>query len=185
MFELKNTEIAVLGGGCFWCLQAIYDRLDGVMRTQCGYAGGNIPYPTYEQICTGNTGHAEVVFIEFDSKRISFTSLLRVFFSIHDPTTVNRQGHDVGTQYRSVIFAQSEVQFLIARAEIRSLSQAHVYEHPIVTEVLSAMTFWSAEGIHENYFERFPDQRYCSLVIQPKMKDFERKFADLLRPSAV
>ena len=175
------TETAVLGGGCFWCLEAVFNRLQGVQTVESGYAGGRSANPSYDDVCTGRTGHAEVVRVEFDPATISYRDLLRVFFATHDPTTKDRQGNDVGTQYRSVIFPQSETQRTDARAVIEELSRARLWDDPIVTEVAGAATFYPAEGYHRQYFERNPAQPYCQVVVAPKVAKFRKQFADRLR----
>jgi peptide-methionine (S)-S-oxide reductase len=175
------TETAVLGGGCFWCLEAVFDRLQGVQAVESGYAGGHTANPSYDDVCTGGTGHAEVVRVEFDPSVISYRDLLRVFFAIHDPTTKDRQGNDVGTQYRSAIFPQSEAQRADARAVIEELSREKIWDDPIVTEVADAATFYPAEGYHRRYFERNPAQPYCQFVVAPKVAKFRKQFAHRLR----
>jgi peptide-methionine (S)-S-oxide reductase len=169
----SKTELATMGGGCFWCTEAVIERLPGVKKVICGYAGGHVANPTYEEVCTGTTGHAEVIQVEFDPAVISYEKLLEVFFEAHDPTTLNRQGADAGTQYRSVIFYHNEEQHKAAgRAKIAA--QAH-WEDPIVTEVQPLEKFYSAEGYHQDYFRRNPNQGYCSFVIKPKVKKLEEK----------
>jgi len=175
------TETALLGGGCFWCLEAVFNRLQGVQAVESGYAGGRTANPSYDDVCTGRTGHAEVVRVEFDPATISYRDLLRVFFAIHDPTTKDRQGNDVGTQYRSVIFPQSETQRTDARAVIEELSHAKLWDDPIVTEVADAATFYPAESYHREYFERNPAQPYCQVVVAPKVAKFRKQFSDRLR----
>jgi peptide-methionine (S)-S-oxide reductase len=175
------TETAVLGGGCFWCLEAVFNRLKGVQSVQSGYAGGQTAHPSYDDVCTGATGHAEVVRVEFDPSVLSYRDLLRVFFAIHDPTTKDRQGNDVGTQYRSVIFPQSEMQRADAKAVIDELAGAKLWDDPIVTEVGGAATFYPAESYHRQYFERNSAQPYCQFVVAPKVAKFRKQFADRLR----
>lgn len=175
------TETAVLGGGCFWCLEAVFNRLKGVQSVESGYAGGQLAHPSYDDVCTGATGHAEVVRVEFDPSVLSYRDLLRVFFAIHDPTTRDRQGNDVGTQYRSVIFPQSETQRADARAVIDELARAKLWDDPIVTEVSDAATFYPAESYHRQYFERNSAQPYCQFVVAPKVAKFRKQFADRLR----
>lgn len=164
-----SVETATLAGGCFWCLEAVYNELRGVTQVVSGYAGGHVASPSYEQVCTGTTGHAEVVQITFDPDVISYRDLLEVFFTIHDPTTLNRQGADVGTQYRSAIFTHSAEQEQIAREVIAELTEAGVWANPIVTEVQPLEAFYPAEAYHQRYFERNPDQGYCRVVIAPKV----------------
>lgn len=176
-------EVAVLGGGCFWCLEAVYDELKGVLSVESGYMGGHVINPTYKQVCTGITGHAEVVRITFDNEVVSFRDLLYVFFTIHDPTTLNRQGADVGTQYRSVIFYTSEAQRDIAREVIEEVSTQRWYPNPIVTEVTPAGTFYIAEDYHQEYYKNNPHAGYCQVVIAPKVAKFRQKFLDQLKVS--
>jgi len=170
----------VLGGGCFWCLDAVYRQMRGVLAVESGYCGGHLEAPDYHAVCGGRSGHAEVVRIRFDPAVVSYRQLLEVFFVIHDPTTHNRQGHDVGTQYRSVIFAQDAEQRAVARALMDELAAAQAYGAPIVTELLDAHAFWPAEGDHQDYFARNPGQPYCHFVIAPKLEKFRKHF-DALR----
>lgn len=170
---------AVLGGGCFWCLEAIFSELKGVSEVIPGYSGGHVENPTYEQVCTDKTGHAEVVKIIFDPEVISYEDLLRVFFSTHDPTTLNRQGEDVGTQYRSVVFYNGEGQR--QAAERIKTEMASLWDDPIVTEIVPLDKFWPAEDYHRDYFRRNPQQSYCSLVIAPKVAKFREKFSQRLK----
>lgn len=174
-------ETTTLGGGCFWCLEAAFQDLRGVESVVSGYAGGARPDPTYQQVCTGATGHAEVVQISFDNARIDFETLLEVFFAIHDPTTPNRQGADVGTQYRSVIFYHSEAQRETAEQLIAQLSREGVWPDPIVTQLAPAPAFYPAESYHQDYFKRNPGQGYCQVVIAPKVAKLRAKHADLLK----
>lgn len=176
-----SFEIATFGAGCFWCTEAIFSRLDGVISVVPGYSGGNVPNPTYEQVCTGRTGHAEVCQITFDPKRISYDELLEVFWKMHDPTTPNRQGNDVGTQYRSVIFYHSDAQRARAEYFKRMLDESGAFDAPIVTEIVPYEHFWPAEAYHRNYFERNPEKAYCALVIRPKVEKFEKVFQSKLR----
>lgn len=169
-------EKALLGGGCFWCLDAVYRDVAGVSSVVSGYAGGARPNPSYEQICTGATGHAEVVELTFDPAVISFRDLLSIFFTIHDPTTLNRQGGDAGTQYRSVIFCQSDEQKDIAREVIGELDTTHAFAAPVVTEISGPVPFYPAEAYHQNYFALNPGQGYCQIVIAPKLAKFRQKF---------
>lgn len=169
-------EQAVLGGGCFWCLDAVFREVNGVTEVVSGYAGGARPNPTYEQICTGATGHAEVVQLSFDTRVISFREVLAIFFAIHDPTTLNRQGHDVGTQYRSVVFCQDAAQERAVREAIAALDAAKAFANPVVTEVAGAAPFWPAEAYHQNYFANHPGQGYCQLVVAPKLAKFRQQF---------
>ncbi|APA66704.1 MULTISPECIES: peptide-methionine (S)-S-oxide reductase MsrA [unclassified Janthinobacterium] len=174
-----QTEVAVLGGGCFWCLAAVYLEARGVTRVESGYTGGSVPAPTYEQICTGQTGHAEVVRLEFDPAIISYHDLLEIFFTLHDPTTLNRQGNDVGTQYRSVIYYQSAGQEKVARKVIAEM--AGVWDAPIVTELAPAQAYYPAEDYHQNYFEQHPLQGYCAFVVAPKVAKFRAMYANRLK----
>lgn len=171
-----SGETATLGGGCFWCLEAIFNELRGVKKVVSGYSGGSVPCPTYSQVCTGTTGHAEVIRIEFDPQIISFSELLEVFFIIHDPTTLNRQGADVGTQYRSVIFYHTPEQKEIAKREIARLEATKIHDAPIVTEVTPFEVFYPAEEHHQKYFEREQGQPYCHVVIAPKLAKFHRQY---------
>ena len=175
------TEIAVLGGGCFWCLEAVFADLEGVQSVDSGYAGGKLADPSYEDVCSGRTGHAEVVRIVFDPAVLSFHDLLGVFFTVHDPTTPNRQGSDVGTQYRSVIFCQTPAQRATAEEVIRELGAAKLWRDPIVTEVAGAAPFYGAEAYHQRYFERNPAQPYCAMVVEPKVAKFRRHFRERLK----
>jgi peptide-methionine (S)-S-oxide reductase len=172
---------ATFGGGCFWCLDAVFRRLDGVADVACGYAGGTVESPTYEQVCRGTTGHAEVVRIRFDPARIAYTDLLDVFFRIHDPTTPNRQGADFGPQYRSLVLTHDDGQARAVAEKIRALDEAGAFSDPIVTEVAPAGAFHPAEAYHQDYFARNPAQGYCRAVIAPKVEKFERAFPDRLR----
>jgi peptide-methionine (S)-S-oxide reductase len=181
----RTTETATLGGGCFWCLDAIYRGLKGVSRVVSGYAGGHMPNPTYEQVCGKKTGHAEVVQVEFDPAELSFADLLRVFFTIHDPTTVDRQGADVGPQYRSVIFFHSEEQKRTAEAVMAEIAEAGVWDGKLVTELVPAAEFYPAEAEHQDYFTRNPWSGYCRAVVAPKVQKFRKTFADRVkRPAA-
>jgi peptide-methionine (S)-S-oxide reductase len=174
-------EVATLAGGCFWCLEAVFDDLRGVEDVVSGYSGGTVPNPTYEQVCAGTTGHAEVVQIAFDPTVISFRDLLEVFFSVHDPTTLNRQGADIGTQYRSAIFHHTPAQQATAEAVIRDLTAARMYGNPIVTEVAPFRAFYPAEDYHQRYFERNPNQPYCRVVVAPKVAKFRKQQMARLR----
>lgn len=179
--SVPPLETATLGGGCFWCVEAVLSDLRGVERVESGYAGGSQPDPTYEQVCSGRTGHAEVVQVTFDPKTISYADLLEVFFATHDPTTLNRQGADIGTQYRSVIFTHSAEQDATAREVIAELTARGVWPDPIVTEVVPAAPFYAAEGYHQRYYERNEYQPYCRAVIAPKVAKLRKSFADRLR----
>lgn len=177
-------EVATLAGGCFWCLEAVYDELKGVQRVVSGYAGGDTPNPTYEQVCSGRTGHAEVVQIEYDPSVVSYRDLLEIFFTIHDPTTLNRQGADVGTQYRSAIFTHDEEQQRQAEAIIAELENESAFPNPIVTEVTALDTFYPAETYHHDYYENNPNQPYCMVVVAPKVAKFRKKFAEMRKVKA-
>jgi peptide-methionine (S)-S-oxide reductase len=177
----NNLEQTVLAGGCFWCLEAVFDQVKGVTGVVSGYAGGHVTQPSYEQVCTGTTGHAEVVKITFDPTLIPFVDILHIFFTIHDPTTLNRQGADVGTQYRSAIFYTTPAQHGTASAVIKELSDAKLWPGPVVTQVLPLDTFYPAEDYHQEYFAHHPDQGYCSFVIAPKVAKFKKKYQDYLR----
>lgn len=183
MDELEEhmQEITTLGGGCFWCLEAVYDQLKGVVDVVSGYAGGHVVNPTYKQVCTGTTGHAEVVQITFDPTVISFNEILTVFFSIHDPTTLNRQGADVGPQYRSVVFYHSDEQKAITEQVIAELTAMRLWDNPIVTQIAPMDTFYPAEDYHQEYFARNPYQGYCQMVIAPKVAKFRKQFLEQLK----
>jgi peptide-methionine (S)-S-oxide reductase len=174
-------EVATLAGGCFWCLEAVYDQLKGVESVESGYTGGHVPNPSYEQVCTGMTGHAEVVQIVYDPQVISFKDLLDVFFTIHDPTTLNRQGNDVGTQYRSAIFYDSPEQKISAEQKIKELEAAHVWRNPIVTEVTPLERYYPAEDYHQEYFANNPYQPYCQVVVAPKVGKFRKQYLEKLK----
>lgn len=178
---MPNTETAVLGGGCFWCLEAVFDKLEGVISVESGYMGGHVDKPTYRQVCEGDTGHVEIVRVNFDRDKLRYDDVLEVFFAIHDPTTLNRQGNDVGDQYRSVIFYNSEEQRQEAQAAIARLNAAHAFPGPIVTTVEPAQQFHMAEEYHQEYFASNPYQPYCQLVVSPKVKKFQQKFADKIK----
>lgn len=180
--SVTRTQIATLGGGCFWCLEAVYEQLRGVEHVESGYSGGTNPHPTYEQVATGRTGHAEVVQVTFDPEVTSYRELLEVFFAIHDPTTPNRQGADVGTQYRSVIFYHSESQRQTAEQVIGEIEEAGIWRNAIVTEVKPLQAFYRAEIYHQEYYRNNPGQAYCQLVIAPKVVKFRRRFLDKLKP---
>ncbi|HJZ92496.1 MAG TPA: peptide-methionine (S)-S-oxide reductase MsrA [Gemmataceae bacterium] len=176
-----NTEVATLAGGCFWCLEAVYEQLKGVLKVESGYAGGSAPLPNYRDVCSGTTGHAEVVRVTFDPSVVSYADILDVFFSIHDPTTLNRQGNDVGMQYRSAIFHHSPEQKRLAEEKIAELSRERLFDRPIVTEVAPAGEFFKAEDYHQGYFEANPNQPYCQYVVSPKVAKFRKKFADRIK----
>lgn len=174
----KTNEVAILAGGCFWCIEAVFLDVVGVSAAQSGYIGGHLDAPSYERVCDGDTGHAEAVRIEFDPAVIAYSDLLDIFFAIHDPTTPNRQGNDVGTQYRSAIFTTRPEQDAIARAKIERLAFEGAFDAPIVTEVEPAGTFWPAEPYHDNYFARNGRQPYCQFVVAPKVAKFRKAFAE-------
>ena len=176
-----EKELATLAGGCFWCLEAVFDDLKGVDSVESGYMGGKTANPSYEEVCSGETGHAEVAQLSFDPKQVSFKEILEVFFVIHDPTTLNRQGNDVGTQYRSAIFYHSAEQKAAAEQVIANMSAAKVYEDPIVTEVVPASKFYVAEDYHQEYFRRNPAQPYCAFVVRPKVAKFRKHFLEKLK----
>jgi peptide-methionine (S)-S-oxide reductase len=182
--ETPREEIATLAGGCFWCLEAVYADLEGVLRVESGYAGGTVPDPSYQQVCTGTTGHAEVVQVTFDPRVLSYRDLLEVFFNIHDPTTLNRQGHDIGTQYRSAIYYHSPQQKATAEQTIRELSEARRFAHPIVTEVAPLTAFYKAEPYHQEYFAHNPFQPYCQAVVGPKVAKFRKQYRERLKKTA-
>src|SRR5687767_2073264 len=175
------TEIATLGGGCFWCLEAVYDELKGVISVESGYMGGKNANPTYEEVCGGRTGHAEVVQITFDPSQVTYKEILEVFFVIHDPTTLNRQGNDSGTQYRSAIFYHTPAQQAAAEEVMARLAAAKLWKDPIVTEVTPASTFHVAESYHQEYYERNPYQPYCRAVVAPKVAKFRKQFLEKLK----
>ncbi len=177
----ESTETATLGGGCFWCVEAVFDMLKGVEHVESGYAGGLTTNPTYEQVCSGTTGHAEVVRVTFDPRVVSFREILEVFFTAHDPTTLNRQGADEGTQYRSVIFYHDERQRETAEQVIRELNEAKIWDAPIVTEVAPLANYYEAEGYHQEYFVQNPGQGYCRVVVAPKVSKFRERFRDKLK----
>jgi peptide-methionine (S)-S-oxide reductase len=178
---MSTTQTTTLAGGCFWCLEAVFDDLQGVLSVESGYAGGQTPNPTYQDVCTGTTGHAEVVRIEFDPDLLPFNDLLRVFFSIHDPTSLNRQGADVGTQYRSAIFYHDESQKQDAEEIIAELQAAQLWPNPIVTEVSPLTNYYPAEDYHQEYFANNPNQPYCAAVVAPKVAKFRKQFLERLK----
>ena len=177
----KDLQVATLAGGCFWCLEAVFDELKGVESVESGYSGGHMQSPSYAQVCDGNTGHAEVVKVTFDPEVLSYKNLLTVFFTIHDPTTLNRQGNDVGPQYRSAIFYHNEEQKKIAGEVIQEIAAARIWDDPIVTEVTPFDQFYMAEDYHQEYFKKNPFQGYCRVVIAPKVAKFRHKFAERLK----
>jgi methionine-S-sulfoxide reductase len=175
------NQTIVLGGGCFWCLEAVFQQVDGVLSVTSGYSGGVIENPTYRQVCQGSTGHAEVVEVIFDDQAISLTEILEIFFVIHDPTTLNRQGADVGTQYRSVVFYQTKNEQMVIEKIIQSFKEKELYNDPIVTQVLPLEKFYPAEEYHQNYYQNNPNQGYCQVVINPKLSKLKQKFASRLK----
>ena len=179
-----SPAVAILGGGCFWCLDAVFRGLEGVLAVESGYAGGSDPNPTYEAVCTGRTGHAEVVKVTFDPAVLGFRDLLTVFFTIHDPTTRDRQGGDVGTQYRSVIFCETPEQRADAEAVIADLTARKLWRDPIVTEIADAAPFYGAETYHQDYYTRNGNQPYCQAVVAPKVAKFRKSFSDRLKRKA-
>ena len=180
-----NLQTATLAGGCFWCLEAVYDEIKGVQGVESGYAGGHMDNPTYRAVCNGDTGHAEVVQVHFDPNVVSYRDLLNVFFAIHDPTTLNRQGADVGTQYRSAIFYHDEEQKNIAEELIKDLNAQQIWDRPIVTKVTKLDKFYMAEDYHQEYFARNPYQPYCMAVVAPKVSKFRKHFLELLKKQPV
>ena len=179
--EQSDLDIAILAGGCFWCLEAVYDQVRGVKSVESGYIGGSSERPSYEAVCGGMTGHAEAVRVAFDPNVISYQALLEIFFVTHDPTTLNRQGNDVGTQYRSAIFYCSPTQQRIAEQVIKTLTEERVYQAPIVTQVVPASAWYEAEAYHQEYFARNPQQGYCQFVVGPKVAKFRKQFAARLK----
>lgn len=177
----QQQEVAVLGGGCFWCTEAVFDELRGVTSVVSGYAGGHVKNPTYEQVCGGGTGHAEVIRIEFDPSQIAFRDLLTVFFATHDPTTLNRQGNDVGTQYRSAILYANDEQKRQAESFIKELEDAGTFSKPVTTTLEPSTDFYEAEPYHQKYFANNPYQAYCQVTIPPKLRKLHKQFADLLK----
>jgi peptide-methionine (S)-S-oxide reductase len=181
----KNLMTATLAGGCFWCLEAVFDQVKGVHGVESGYAGGQMKNPSYREVCNGNTGHAEVIQVHYDPNVVSYHDLLNVFFGIHDPTTLNRQGADVGTQYRSAIFYHNDEQKNIAETLIKDLETQKIFDNPIVTEVVPLDNFYIAEDYHQEYFAKNPYQPYCMAVVSPKVSKFRKHFQELLKKEAV
>jgi peptide-methionine (S)-S-oxide reductase len=177
----SRTEVATLGGGCFWCLEAVYQELRGVEKVESGYSGGDVPNPTYRQVCSETTGHAEVVQVTFDPDEVSYRDILEVYFTIHDPTTLNRQGADVGTQYRSVIFYHTEEQKRTAEEVISEIEAEGIWNNPIVTEVVPLDEFYVAEDYHQNYFRNNGFQPYCQVIIAPKVAKFRKQHLERLK----
>lgn len=179
--ENKNLETATLGAGCFWCVEAVFDDLRGVESVESGYSGGHTENPTYQQVCSETTGHAEVINVNFNPEEISFKEILQVFFSVHDPTTLNRQGNDVGTSYRSAIFYHDDEQKRIAEETIKEVEAEGIYDNPIVTQIAPFDKFYIAENYHQEYFANNPNQPYCAAVVAPKVAKFRKKFVDRLK----
>lgn len=177
----SSVDTITLGGGCFWCVEAVYEMLDGVTKVESGYSGGTVKNPSYREVCTGKTGHAEVAQITFDNSKASVDEILKVFFTVHDPTTLNKQGADVGPQYRSVIFYRNEQQRKVARSIIDDLNNEHVYSSPVVTQLVPFTAFYKAEDYHQDYYNHNKQDPYCRLVIQPKLEKFEKLFKDRLK----
>ncbi len=177
----KEREVATLGGGCFWCMEAIFSELEGVEKVESGYSGGKTAHPTYEQVCTGTTGHAEVVQINFDPKAISFKEILKIYFTTHDPTTLNRQGADVGTQYRSIIFYHNDGQKATAEQVIKEMTEAKVWDNPVVTQIEPFKAFYEAEDYHKDYFKKHCEQPYCKLVIARKIAKLREHYRKKLK----
>ncbi len=181
MNQANSQETATLAGGCFWCIEAVFQEINGVENVVSGYTGGTTVNPTYQQVCSDKTGHAEAVQVSFDPSKISYREILEIFFSVHDPTTLNRQGGDAGTQYRSAIFYQSEEQKAVAEQLIGELDKAHLWKKPIVTQILPLDKFYPAEDYHRDYFARHPEQAYCRMVISPKVNKFRKQWAKRLK----
>ncbi len=179
--DQAGTELATFGAGCFWCVEAVYQRLEGVVAVESGYEGGRVDKPTYEQVCSGQTGHAEVCRIRFDPKKVTFDELLEVFWKTHDPTTLNRQGNDSGTQYRSVVFYHNDKQRELAETYKKKLNEAGAFKDPIVTEISPTKTFYKAEDYHQNYFNENPRASYCRFVVGPKVAKFKAVFKDKVK----
>ncbi|MDQ2803527.1 MAG: peptide-methionine (S)-S-oxide reductase MsrA [Pseudomonadota bacterium] len=179
-----SEELAALGGGCFWCLEAVFKDLRGVSRVKSGYAGGHVSRPSYKQVCGGSTGHAEVVQIAYDPTEVSYADLLRIFFSIHDPTTKDRQGHDVGSQYRSIILTHSDAERQTAETVMQEIAEARLWPAPLVTQIAPLETFWPAEPEHDDYYARNPWTGYCQAVVAPKVTKFRKQFTDRLKRAA-
>ena len=178
---MKGNEVAILGGGCFWCLEAVFEQLKGVEKVESGYSGGTVANPSYQQVCSGTTGHAEVVRITFDGQAISYEEILQIFFAMHDPTTLNRQGADVGTQYRSAVFYLDDGQRTTAARVIEEIEAAGIWDEPIVTEITAFEAFYVAEEYHREYYRRNPGQSYCQFVIAPKVAKFRKQYLAKLK----
>jgi peptide-methionine (S)-S-oxide reductase len=182
--DLQKPELATLAGGCFWCLEAVYEQVEGVLAVESGYTGGTVANPTYKQVCTGTTGHAEVIRLTFDPAKLSYREVLEIFFAFHDPTTMNRQGGDVGTQYRSAIFTHDARQKAEAEAVVRELTEEKVFRAPIVTDIKPLGPYYPAEQYHQGYYRQNPDQPYCHAVIAPKVAKLRAKYASRLKGAA-
>lgn len=178
---IAKVDTITLGGGCYWCVEAVYEKLDGVLKVESGFSGGSVKNPDYREVCTGTTGHAEVVQITYDNTKTSIEEIVKVFFTVHDPTTLNRQGADQGTQYRSVIFTRNNEQYKIAAGIIDALNKENVYGKPVVTQVVPFTVFYKAEDYHQDYYELNKEEPYCRMVIQPKIEKFEKLFKDRLK----
>ena len=181
---MSNEQNIILGGGCFWCTEAVFDRVNGVTDVESGYANGQVDHPTYEQICDGDTGHAEVVKLAYDPAVISLRQILEIFFATHDPTTLNRQGNDVGTQYRSAIYYANDEQKQVIDDLLREIGQDKLFGAPVVTEVDTVKSYWPAEDYHQDYFAQHPNQGYCAFVVGPKVDKFRKTFSQHLKPGA-
>jgi peptide-methionine (S)-S-oxide reductase len=181
MNQEVSWEVATLAGGCFWCIEGVFREVEGIENVVSGYTGGNTLNPTYDQVCTGTTGHAEAVQLTYDSSKLSYREILEIFFSVHDPTTLNRQGADVGTQYRSAIFYHNEQQKRVAEELIRELSKANLWNKSVVTQILPLDRFYPAEDYHQEYFSRHPEQAYCQMVISPKISKFRKQWKKHLK----
>lgn len=177
----RPSEVATLAGGCFWCTEAIFSDLKGVLNVESGYSGGDLPNPTYEQVCDGGTGHAEVVNVTFDPSLISYRELLEIFFTVHDPTTLNRQGADVGTQYRSAVFYHDQAQKKVAEEVVKEVDSSKIWDKLLVTEIVPFSAFYKAEDYHQEYFAKNPRQGYCAVVIAPKVLKFRKKYSSMLK----
>ncbi|GEA13503.1 peptide-methionine (S)-S-oxide reductase MsrA [Alteromonas sp. KUL49] len=178
---MENTQVATLAGGCFWCIESAFNSVDGVVSAFSGYAGGHIDNPSYKAVCTGETGHAEVVQVTFDANSISYREILEIFFSLHNPTQLNRQGNDVGTQYRSAVFYHNEDQKAQAEAIIDEITKEEIWPDPVVTEVVAINNYYQAEDYHQDYFKNNPQNQYCSMVVAPKLAKFKKTFAARLK----
>jgi peptide-methionine (S)-S-oxide reductase len=179
--QQNQIESVTLGGGCFWCLEAIYNELKGIIKVESGYAGGIVPNPTYEQVCTGTTGYAEVIQMSFNPNMITFKEILQIFFTMHDPTTLNRQGNDVGTQYRSIIFYHNQNQRQTAVQLIDEITQAGIWNNPIVTQIVPYNIFYKAEEYHQEYYKKNPEQSYCRIIIEPKISKLRKQYFEKLK----